>query len=169
MNHMTLVYIGLGANIENPKAQIDRAIRKMASSDDFAMVMSASYYQTSPVGYADQDDFVNTVIRADTALSPSDLYRFLRRIEKSAGRKRDPDNQNAARVIDCDILLYGSSKINNSKLIVPHPRMTERLFVMQPLVELNPNIELPGLGSGKLILEDLQKSSAGKQQKIVKL
>ena len=169
MNNMTLVYIGLGSNMDDPESQLDSAIRKIASDDHFSMVMSSSYYRSSPVGNNAQDDFVNAVIRADTSFGASELYTFLSRIEKKAGRVRDPENQNAPRPIDCDILLYGTSKINNSKLVVPHPRMTQRLFVMQPLVELSPTIEIPAEGSGKLILKSLEESDEGKAQKIVKL
>lgn len=169
MNNMTLVYIGLGSNMDDPESQIDDAISKFVNSDDFSMVMTSSYYRTSPVGYDEQDDFVNAVLRADTSLDPSDLYQFLRRIEKKAGRARDPENQNAPRPIDCDLLMYGSIKINHPKLIVPHPRMTQRLFVMQPLLELSPNIEIPDVGSGKLALENLQNSDIGKSQTIVKM
>ena len=166
---MTLVYIGLGSNMDDPESQIDTAIRIIASDEHFSMVMSSSYYRSSPVGYDDQADFVNAVVRVDTSYSTSELYTFLRKIEKKAGRVRDPKNQNVPRPIDCDILLYGSSKINHSKLIVPHPRMTQRLFVMRPLLELSPHIEIPSEGSGKLILESLEESVEGKAQKVVKI
>lgn len=169
MNNMTLVYIGLGSNMDDPESQLDDAIRRIVNSDDFSMVMTSSYYRSSPVGYDGQDDFVNAVVRADTSLNAGELYTFLSRIEKKAGRARDPENQNAPRPIDCDILLYGTSKITHSKLIVPHPRMTERMFVMKPLLELAPHIEIPAVGSGKLILENLETSDVGKAQKIVKI
>lgn len=166
---MTLVYLGLGSNMDDPESQIDNAIRIIASNDNFSMVMSSSYYRSSPVGYDNQEDFLNAVVRADTALTASELYTFLSKIEKKAGRNRDPKNQNAPRPIDCDILLYGTSKISHSKLTVPHPRMTERLFVMRPLIELSPNIEIPSEGSGKLILKSLEESPEGKAQKITKI
>lgn len=169
MNNMVLVYIGLGSNMDDPELQIDNAIKKMVNSDDFSMVISSSYYRSSPVGYDNQDNFINAVVRADTSFSARELYNFLSRIEKQAGRVRDPKNQNAPRPIDCDILLYGNDKIEHSKLTVPHPRMVERLFVMKPLFELSPNIEIPMAGSVKLILEDLENSAAGKAQKIVKI
>jgi len=169
MSNKTLVYIGLGSNMDDPESQLDKAIKKIVSSDDFSMIMSSSYYRSSPVGYDQQDDFVNAVVRADTSLGAGELYTFLRRIEKKAGRARDPKNQNAPRPIDCDILLYGTSKINHTKLIVPHPRMTQRLFVMRPLLEISPHIEIPAVGSGKLILESLENSDIGKAQKIVKI
>ncbi len=169
MNNMTLAYIGLGSNLNDPETQIDSAIKTIANNDEFSMVMSSSYYRTSPVGYSEQDDFINAVIRFDTSMSIGSLYQFLRKIEKKQGRVKDPDNQNAPRVIDCDILMYGNYVVNHEKLIVPHPRMTQRKFVLVPLLELNPSVVIPGVGAAKAALEALQGSEIGQQQVITKL
>lgn len=169
MNNMTLAYVGLGSNLEDPEAQIDKAIRTIVSSDDFSMVVSSSYYKTSPVGYDEQDDFINAVVRFDTSLRLGELYQFLRRIERKQGRRRDPNEKNGPRTIDCDILLYGSHVVNHEKLIVPHPRMTERLFVLKPLLELDRNVQIPGKGKASELLQALEQSEVGQQQRIVKL
>jgi len=169
MNNKTAVYIGLGSNMENPEAQIDTAIRKIVNCDDFAMVLSSSYYKSAPVGYKDQDDFINCVVRADTSLSPEELLTFLQNIENEAGRQRDPDNQNAPRPIDCDILLYGSEQIDSESLTVPHPRMTVRMFVMQPLAELSKTLEIPAIGPAQEVLEELTNNPVGQEQKVEKL
>jgi len=147
MNHKTAVYIGLGSNMGDPEAQLDAAIRAIVNDDNFAMVLTSSYYKSSPVGYDDQDDFINCVLRADTAYTPEELLTFLQSIENQAGRERDISNKNAPRPIDCDILLYGSDEIDTDNLQVPHPRMTQRLFVLEPLSELSKYQVIPQVGN----------------------
>lgn len=143
MNNMTVVYIGLGSNIGNSKKVIDLVINAVAKNEFFCLPQISSYYQSSPVGDTNQRDFLNVVLKVDTALSPKKVLEFLLLLERKAGRKRDSQRPKGPRLIDCDLLLYGREQINSDELIVPHPRMTERLFVMEPLIEIAPKAIIP--------------------------
>ena len=133
-------FIGFGANINDPVQQILNARKHLLQNPDITDLQNSSLYLSSPIGYRDQPDFVNCVGMINTSLSALALLHALQDIEVQLGRKRDPDNQNAPRVIDLDILLYGNENIDLDSLVVPHPRMTERLFVLEPLCELDSNV-----------------------------
>ncbi len=94
------------------------------------------FYQSSPVGYAEQDDFINCVLAIDVSCQAEQLLQYSQQIELQLGRERDPGNQNAPRMIDIDILLFGQQEIKQDKLIVPHPRWQQRLFVLKPLLDV---------------------------------
>lgn len=130
------VYLGLGANLGDPIEQLIKARRLLFAEPTLLRGRSSCFYQSSPVGDPDQNDFINCVIALDCILSPSELLKTTQRIEKLLGRKRDPNNRNAARVIDIDILLIGDLSIQTHRLIVPHPRMWSRLFVLRPLLDV---------------------------------
>jgi len=115
--------------------------------------MISSLYKTSAVGDEDQADFINAVVKVDTSLDPKKTLAFLLGLEKALGRTRDPENQNAARVIDCDLLLHGRFQNETKLLTLPHPRMAERLFVMKPLVEIAPKAYIPEHGYAKEVFE----------------
>jgi len=132
----TLAVIGLGANLGDPIQQLLDARSAMIDLSVEQIVYCSHFYLSSPVGYSEQPNFVNAVAAFETTLSAHDLLNQLQQTEISLGRVRDPNNQNAARTIDLDILLYGGIKINDDRLIVPHPRMRQRLFVLAPLAEL---------------------------------
>lgn len=101
----------------------------------------SSVYRSAPVGYPDQPDFWNVVVRAETDLAPAALLDRLKRIEREMGRR--PSFRNAPRVIDLDILLYGMRTLRTASLEIPHPRMLERGFVLRPLAELEPDLRHP--------------------------
>jgi len=138
----TLAVIGLGANLGDPIQQLLNARAKLAELAIDGQLGCSHFYLSSPVGFEDQPYFVNAVAAFKTGLLAHDLLDKLQSIETNLGRKRDPKNQNAARTIDLDILLYGDQRIDDERLIVPHPRMTQRLFVLVPMAELTPLFEV---------------------------
>ncbi len=162
---MADVYIGLGSNLEDhgdpPQTQLDRAIESISQHPDIHLKAVSPRYQTKAIGPGNQPDYINAVARINTALSPLDLLDCLQQIEHQQGRVRTI--RWGARTLDLDILLYNDLIIDSERLIVPHPRMHERAFVLAPLCDLNANILLPG---GENIVALLAKCS---DQGIVKI
>ncbi|MGH1426516.1 MAG: 2-amino-4-hydroxy-6-hydroxymethyldihydropteridine diphosphokinase [Arenicella sp.] len=166
---MTTAYIGLGSNMGNSKTILNGVVKLLANHESFCMPVVSSFYKTSPVGYDEQPDFINAVVKVDTALEPVTLLKFLMAIEKAVGRKRDPKLQDGPRLIDCDLLLFGREELITEKLTLPHPRMTERLFVLEPLIEIAPKAFIPGFGYAKEVFTKLEESNAFASQKTTKL
>lgn len=137
-------YISLGTNIGDRYQNLTNAITLLKESPDVELVSSSSVYETDPVGYTDQDPFLNMVIEVKTTLTPLELLDVCMNIESFLGRKRAI--KWGPRIIDLDILLYNQENIESEKLFIPHPRMCERLFVLIPLLEINSVIEMPGTG-----------------------
>ena len=137
-------YVGIGANLGDPAAQVRGAIAAIGALPRTALVAASGLYRTAPIGYADQPDFVNAVAAVDTSLSAHELMRELQGIERGAGRERS--FRNAPRTLDLDLLLYGEAAIDEPALTVPHPRMHERAFVLAPLAEIAPDATIPGRG-----------------------
>ncbi len=138
-------YIGLGANLNDPVAQVKAGIDALAALPRTQLVAQSSLYRTAPVGYADQPDFVNAVAAINTGLSARELLDALLATELEHGRVREFSN--APRTLDLDVLLYGNVEIHEAGLTVPHPRMHERAFVLTPLAEIAPQCVIPGRGS----------------------
>ena len=137
-------YIGLGANLAEPRAQLAAAFDELDRLPLTRVVARSSLYRSAPLGYAAQPDFVNAVARVETGLPPERLLAALHEIETRHGRERSFPN--APRTLDLDLLLYGDRSIERTGLVLPHPRMHERAFVLAPLVELDPEAEIPGRG-----------------------
>ena len=135
---MTLAYVGIGSNLDDPQAQVTRAFDELAALPSTRLTARSSLYRSAPVGYADQPDFVNAVAALETSLSAQKLLQGMRGIEQHHGRARS--FANAPRTLDLDLLLYGSEKIATAELQVPHPRMQERAFVLKPLLEIAPDL-----------------------------
>lgn len=131
---MPICYIGLGSNLNNPPQQIAHALQAIDALPESQRLQTSSLYHTKPVGPQDQPDFVNAVTKISTELTPRALLQQLQAIERQQGRR--PSYRWGPRVIDLDILLYGEQTIHEPDLIIPHPRMWERAFVMDPLSEL---------------------------------
>ncbi|HET9114296.1 MAG TPA: 2-amino-4-hydroxy-6-hydroxymethyldihydropteridine diphosphokinase [Burkholderiales bacterium] len=138
------VFIALGSNLADPARQIMLAFDAIAGLPETSLRARSSLYLTAPVGYADQPDFINAVIKINTGLAPRLLLTALLDIEQRQGRERT--FRNAPRVIDLDILLYHEMVLDESELTLPHPRMHERAFVLMPLLEIAPEINIPGHG-----------------------
>lgn len=137
-------FIGLGSNLGDKEANVQRAIFLLAGEEGISVKKVAPFYRTAPWGYAGQDWFINTVVEIETALPPGRLLAVLLSIEEKMGRVRDV--RWGPRVIDLDLLLYGDAVVNEPDLVVPHPRMVERAFVLAPLADLDPDLCLPGHG-----------------------
>jgi len=137
-------YVALGSNLADPVAQIRRALGALAALPDTRLVRHSSFYRNPPAGGLDQPDFVNAVAEIETPIGPGELLRRLLDIERAHGRVRDYPN--APRTLDLDIVLYGTGRVVEPGLTVPHPRMLERSFVMIPLAEIAPAAMVPGGG-----------------------
>jgi 2-amino-4-hydroxy-6-hydroxymethyldihydropteridine diphosphokinase len=150
------IYLGLGSNIGDRRYNLEWALH--ALSMKMGMGQVSSLYDTAPVGNTAQPRFLNMVCEAATFLSPSDLLTFAKEIETDMGRKPGPHN--SPRPIDIDILFYGARIINTPELIIPHPRLTERAFVLVPLAEIAPDFIHPVSGIKiSQILQNLKVSS----------
>ncbi|HYK74911.1 MAG TPA: 2-amino-4-hydroxy-6-hydroxymethyldihydropteridine diphosphokinase [Pseudoneobacillus sp.] len=142
-------YIALGSNIEDRLFHLDGAIRRLNQHQHIKLVNVSSVYETDPVGYTDQSTFLNMVISVITDLSPEELLTECMKIETELGRKREI--KWGPRTIDLDILLYNQENIETERLIVPHPRMQERAFVLIPLLEIASDLSAPWLGDINLV------------------
>ena len=131
---MSNAYIGLGSNMGEPADNLETALRMLDQTEGLKITAVSSLYKTEPVGYIDQAWFYNCVAAVRTSLIPEQLLLMLQKIENSMGRVRDM--RWGPRVIDLDILLYDRVTVNTEQLIIPHPRMAERAFVMVPLAEI---------------------------------
>lgn len=141
---MHQAFIALGSNLQNPQAQVERALQTIANTQNIKLVKASSLYKTAPIGYNNQPDFINAVAEIETNLSPLDLLHTLLEIETQHGRERPFPN--APRVLDLDVLLYEGISINTPELTLPHPRMHTRGFVMLPLAEIAPKISIGSHG-----------------------
>ena len=144
---MASAYVGIGANLDDPAARVRDAFVGLAALPGTRLVKRSSLYRTQPQGYAAQPDFVNAVAALDTELAPAELLGRLQAIETKAGRRRSFPN--APRTLDLDLLLYGAQQIDQPGLVVPHPRMHERAFVLVPLLEIAPDVRIPVAGSAR--------------------
>ncbi|QCJ40512.1 2-amino-4-hydroxy-6-hydroxymethyldihydropteridine diphosphokinase [Bacillus sp. S3] len=136
-------FIALGSNIGNRYDTIMSALKLLTENPKIKLVNYSSIYETDPIGYEEQDLFLNMVIEIQTVLSGIELLDFCLKAEFELGRKREI--RWGPRSIDLDILTFNQENIETEKLTVPHPRMTERAFVMVPLVEINPDHHIPGV------------------------
>jgi len=148
---MTPAYIGLGSNLHQPLRQLRAALLAVGQLPSSQLVRVSSAYRSTAVGPGEQPDYLNAVLRLDTALQPADLLRALQSIEQARGRIRTI--RWGARSLDLDILLYGDRRIATPSLSIPHPELQQRNFVLYPLAEIaGPNLVLPdGTELGTLI------------------
>lgn len=140
---LTTCYIGIGSNLGDARAYVEQAIARLGQMSSTRLAAQSSLFRTAPVD-AGGDDYVNAVARIETQLPPEQLLQELQAIEQDFGRDRP--YQNAPRTLDLDILLYGAQLISSASLQIPHPRMTQRAFVLIPLLQLDPFLTIPGQG-----------------------
>lgn len=152
MSRAITAYIGLGANLGFAMDTVRNALADLSRLPHTEFGSASSLYRSAPID-GEGPDYINAVAELATELSPSELLAFLLDIERSHGRVRTI--RNAPRTLDLDLLVYGDAVIHTSELVVPHPRMTERAFVLLPLVELAPEIEIPGTGLATTCLSQL--------------
>ena len=140
---MSVAYIGLGANLGDRKATLTRALERLAGEDGIRVLAVSTFRETDPVGVVEQPRFVNAAARLETSLGPRELLERLLEVERGLGRDRDLEERWGPRSVDLDLLLYGEETIDEPGLVVPHPRLAERAFVLEPLLELDPELTLP--------------------------
>jgi 2-amino-4-hydroxy-6-hydroxymethyldihydropteridine diphosphokinase len=150
----TIAYIGLGSNLSEPIEQVKNAINEIKNIAQSQVTRISSLYLSKPMGPQDQDDYINAVLAIETYLSAVELLNALQAIENKAGRVRKDDRW-GARILDLDIILFGNDIINTERLTIPHYGMTEREFVLLPLVEIAPCLKLPDGKSVKLLCQNI--------------
>jgi 2-amino-4-hydroxy-6-hydroxymethyldihydropteridine diphosphokinase len=145
-------YIGLGSNLDQPEEQIARAARALQQLPRSKWVALSPLYRSLPWGDPDQANFINAVAAIDTDLDPQALLQHLFAIELGQGRDRSSGRRNGPRTLDLDLLLHGRAEISQLGLQLPHPRLQERAFVLMPLADLAPDLDVPGLGPLRSLL-----------------
>jgi 2-amino-4-hydroxy-6-hydroxymethyldihydropteridine diphosphokinase len=141
-----IAYVGIGANLGDARANVDDALGRLGRLPASRLLRASSHYRSAPID-SSGDDYINAVACLDTGLDPHQLLAALHAIEQAHGRERP--YRNAPRTLDLDLLLYGDQAIGTPTLSVPHPRMHERAFVLAPLLEIAPDIEIPGRGRAR--------------------
>ncbi|MDO9599793.1 MAG: 2-amino-4-hydroxy-6-hydroxymethyldihydropteridine diphosphokinase [Azoarcus sp.] len=138
-------YIAFGANLGDPQVALTHALAQLAALPDTRVAAQSSCYRTAPMGVdSEQPDYINAVIALDTSLGPRALLDAMLAIETAGGRTRHAHQ--APRTMDLDLLLHGDAVVDEPGLILPHPRMHLRAFVLQPLAEIAPKLAIPGIG-----------------------
>lgn len=161
---MNKAYIALGSNIPPRFNYLKQAIEAIHELDQVSVINQSAIYETEPVGYKDQNKFLNQVIEVNTSQTALELLELCQSIENRLGRKRSV--RWGPRTIDLDILLYEQEIIEMDQLVIPHPRMTQRAFVLIPLMELAPNLTLPIIN--KTVSEQLDSLSNDEKRGVVK-
>ena len=153
---MKQVYIALGSNLKQPVGQLQQALARLAAHPAICLLAQSSFYQTVPVGYADQPDFVNAVALLATELPPPELLAVLQEVETVAGRVRS--FRNAPRTLDLDLIDYAGQQWQTERLVLPHPRAHERGFVLIPLADMVPEHALGAHGQVMQLLQGIDVS-----------
>ena len=135
---MIEVFVAIGSNLADPLGQARRAIAALATLPESELLQTSHLYGSRPMGPADQPDYINAVARLRTTLSPLALLHAVQGLEQQAGRERS--YRNAPRTLDLDVLLYSGVSQQTAELELPHPRMTQRAFVLVPLAEIDPEL-----------------------------
>jgi len=156
---MTRAAVGLGSNLDHPRRQLARAVRALARLPRTRVLAVSPNYVSAPLGTSGpQPDYVNAVALLDTALSARALLRRLLAIERRQRRRRDPRGPaKAPRTLDLDLLLFGRRRVRVPGLVVPHPRMHERAFVLRPLADVAPAATIPGRGLARRALSGVRR------------
>ena len=152
------VYLGFGSNLEDPERQVRSAVDEVGALPGIVLVRCSSLYRTAPLGPPGQPDYINAVAAYDTTLEPHPLLDALQGLEAAHGRVRA--ERWGARTLDVDILLYGRCEIADVRLTVPHAHLAEREFVLIPLVEIAPDLEIPRQGSVRALAARLAPPGA---------
>lgn len=150
-----LAYIGIGSNLNDPIQQVKSAIQALQKLPATQLIKASALYRSPPMGPQDQPDYINAVVAIETSLSAMELLIALQQIEQAQGRVRR--RHWGERSIDLDILLYGQQQINTANLIVPHPGLASRAFVLYPLAEIAADITIPTFGAVADLLSSCPK------------
>jgi 2-amino-4-hydroxy-6-hydroxymethyldihydropteridine diphosphokinase len=150
-------FLGVGANLGNRGETIARALELLAEQDGVEVVAVSTLRETDPVGVVDQPRFLNGAVAVETELAPRELLERLLAVELALGRTRE-GVRFGPRTIDLDLLVYGDVELAEAGLTIPHPRLVERRFVLEPLAELDPELVVPGRGRVSELLRGLQSA-----------
>ena len=156
---MTRAFVGLGSNLGDRESTLRAAVGRLRSMRETEVRRISTFRNTEPVGFVDQPRFLNGAVELQTTLSARMLLGALLELERSFGRDRTTARPQGPRTLDLDLLLYGDETISEQGLEVPHPRLHERKFVLEPLAELDPDLEVPGRGAVQALLAKLDSSS----------
>ena len=152
---MTRAYVALGANLGDRERTIRAALVALDAAPGVRVAAVSTLRETDPVGYLDQPRFLNGAAALETSLAPRELLDLLLAVEQGLGRAREGVPPQGPRTIDLDLLLFGTARIEEPGLQIPHPRLHERRFVLEPLAELDPSLEVPGKGEIQTLLAEL--------------
>ncbi len=155
---MNLAWIGLGSNLSRPRSQLERAFEALSSLPGTRLAARSALYASPPMGPPDQPDYLNAVARLETDLEPLALLDALQAIERAQGRVRT--RRWGPRTLDLDLLLYDEKVMETPRLILPHPGIADRDFVLLPLLEVDPELEIPGLGRARALLARCARRTA---------
>jgi len=142
---MTIAYVGLGANLGSREETLRRAVELLGEADGVGVLAVSQLRETEPVGVVDQPPFLNGAVAVETTRTPRELLDLLLGIERALGRVRE--ERWGPRTVDLDLLVYGDEVVDEPGLRVPHPRLHERRFALEPLADLDPELEIPGRGA----------------------
>jgi 2-amino-4-hydroxy-6-hydroxymethyldihydropteridine diphosphokinase len=148
-------YVGVGANLGDRRQTIERALELLGAREGIDVVAVSTLRETDPVGFTDQPRFLNGAIAVETELEPRELLDVLLGVERELGRTREGPRF-GPRTIDLDLLVFGDRQVAEPGLTVPHPRLAERTFALEPLAELDSSLEIPGRGRVEDLLRGLQ-------------
>jgi len=156
---MVKAFVGLGSNLGEREVTLRAAIGRLRGLPDVEVIQVSSFRDTEPVGPVDQPRFLNGAVELETGLTPRALLGALLELERAFGRDRSAEPPHGPRTLDLDLLLYGAETIDEPLLNVPHPRLHERRFVLEPLAELDPDLEVPGQGPVQTLLARLDSGA----------
>ncbi|NQE48768.1 2-amino-4-hydroxy-6-hydroxymethyldihydropteridine diphosphokinase [Herbaspirillum rubrisubalbicans] len=148
----TQAWIGIGGNLGDARATVEEAIARLATLPQSRLLARSSLYRTAPID-SSGDDYVNAVALISTTLPALELLHALQAIELQHGRERP--YRNAPRTLDLDLLMYGDHILTSEELILPHPRMAQRAFVLVPMLEIDETVEIAGLGPARHFLKEI--------------
>ena len=151
---MATAFVGIGSNLGDRETNLRRAIELLSAEDGVEVVAVSEIRETDPVGPVEQGPFLNGAVKVETSLGPHELLGRLLSVENGLGRVRS--ERWGPRTIDLDLLLYGGETIEEPGLTVPHPRLHERRFALEPLRDLDPDVEIPGFGPISTLLAKLE-------------
>ena len=153
INNTKELYIGIGSNLNNPINQVEKAIKSISVIDKFNNIKVSNFYESTPMGPSNQNNYVNCVVMFKSGESPEDILLLLKDIESSMGRKKNSVRW-SERIIDLDIILYGDLIYQSDILSIPHINTYERAFVLLPLMDISPDIHVPKQGYAKDLVEN---------------
>jgi len=148
------VFIGLGSNIGDSSTIVEQAMIALGNISHCSLRASSSLYRSEAIGDIPQDDYINAVVLLDTSLEPIELLLEMQAIKYAYYRRREQEERWAPRTLDLDIILFGDRSIDDSHLVIPHPQFAQRLFVLEPMFEIDGDRFIPGYGSLSYLIDN---------------